>query len=51
MALTMLAEVAGSIVIVALLPFAWSVRIVLLALYLGVAHYASLAYLRRRGGG
>jgi hypothetical protein len=50
MVLTMLAEIAGSVMIVALLPFAWSVRIVLLAVYLGAAHYASLAYLRRRGG-
>jgi hypothetical protein len=37
------------VLIVAVLPFAWSVRVVLVAVYLGAAHYASLAYLRRRG--
>jgi purine-cytosine permease-like protein len=51
MLLTMLAEVAGAILIVAVLPFSWSVRLVLVAVYLGGVHYASLAYLRRRGDG
>jgi hypothetical protein len=48
MALTLLAEMLGSVLIVVLLPFAWSVRIVLLAVYVGAAHYVSLACLRRR---
>jgi UPF0716 family protein affecting phage T7 exclusion len=49
MGLTLLAEIAGTIVIVTVLPFSWSVRLVLVAAFLGVVHYASLAYLRRRG--
>ena len=49
MALTLLAEVVGAVLIVAVLPFTWSVRVALVAVYLGAAHYASLAYLRRRG--
>jgi hypothetical protein len=51
MGLTLLAEVVGAVLIVAVLPFSWSVRLVLVAVYLGVVHYTSLAYLRRRGGG
>jgi hypothetical protein len=49
MALTFLAEVAGTILIVLFAPFAWTTRLVVIAVYLGVVHYTSLAILRRRG--
>lgn len=47
MVLTMLAEIAGTILIVAVLPFAWSTRLVLVAVYLGLAQFVSRAFLRR----
>jgi hypothetical protein len=50
MGVTLLAEVVGAVLIVAALPFSWSVRLVLVALYLGLVHSTALAYLRRHGG-
>jgi hypothetical protein len=50
LALTFLAEVAGTIVIVLFAPFDWTTRLIVVAVYLGVVHYTSLAILRSRGG-
>ena len=47
---TMVAEVVGTVLIVFVLPFAWGTRLVLVALFLGLAHFASRAVLRRSEG-
>lgn len=48
-ALTFLTEVVGTILIVAFAPLAWSTRLIVIAVYLGVVHSTSLAILRLRG--
>ena len=47
---TMVAEVVGTVLIVFVLPLAWGIRLVLVALFLGLAHLASRAVLRRNEG-
>ena len=47
MGLTLLADVVGCILIVFVLPVAWTTRLVLVAVYLGAVNLSSRALLRR----
>ena len=49
MGLTLLADVVGCVLIVFVLPLAWTTRLVLVAVYLGVVNFASRAVLGRYG--
>jgi hypothetical protein len=49
MLLTMVAEVVGVVLIVAVPPLSWSVRLVLIAVYVVAMNAASRFYLRRQG--
>ena len=46
--LTLAADVAGALVIVGVLPLAWSTRVIALAIYLMLVNGASRAYSRSR---
>ena len=48
--LTMLADIVGAVVIVGILPLAWSTSLIVLAVYAGLVFYVSQT-LRRRAGG
>ena len=48
-ALTLLADVVGCVLIVFVLPFAWTTRLVLVAVYLGLVNFASRSFLGRSG--
>ena len=47
--LTMVVEVVGVILIAAVLPVAWSTRLVLIAVYVVITNAVSRLYLKRRG--
>jgi hypothetical protein len=49
--LTLAADVVGALVIVAVLPLAWSTRVIALAVYLMLVNGVSRAFSRRRAGG
>jgi hypothetical protein len=49
MLLTMVAEVVGVILIVAVPPLSWSLRLVLIAVWVVLMNAASRLYLRRQG--
>ena len=51
MGLTLLAEAVGAVVIVAVLPLAWATRVVLVAVWLTIAHVISRVLLRRAEDG
>jgi hypothetical protein len=47
MGLTLLADVVGCVLIAFVLPFAWTTRLVLVAVYLGAVNFLSRSLLRR----
>lgn len=49
--LTMAADVLGALLIVFVVPLAWSTRLIVLAVYLGVVNALSRLYLRRSADG
>ena len=51
LALTMAADVLGALLIVFVVPLAWSTRLVVLAIYLGLVNALSRLYLRRSADG
>jgi hypothetical protein len=46
-ALTVLADIAGTVLIVWVLPLSWTTRIIVVAVWLSVTNSASRLYLRR----
>jgi hypothetical protein len=51
LALTLAADVLGALLIVFVVPLAWSTRLIVLAVYLGVVNALSRLYLRRSADG
>ena len=47
----MAADVLGALLIVIVVPLAWSTRLIVLAVYLGVVNALSRLYLRRSADG
>jgi hypothetical protein len=48
--LSLLADIVGAIVILALLPIGWTTSLVVLAVYGTAVYVASRTYLNRQGG-
>jgi hypothetical protein len=51
LALTMSADVLGALLILSVVPLAWSTRLIALAVYLAVVNALSRLYLRRSADG
>jgi hypothetical protein len=51
LALTVAADVLGALLIVFVVPLAWSTGLIVLAVYLGVVNALSRLYLRRSAAG